>query len=178
MIIWQGEVQVRIERTNPTTGIHESYWFDTLQKGTCLSVFNCFTSNSKSVINLYAATPCTILFIKASDLEDLGKEIIALKDRLDIIKLRIKNRQVDDIDYFTFPKRLLQSEIEKLTEPKIALFLSNYKKSKKKLLQAILNFANLYKKGLCKFPDAINLLDLIWHDKKQIKRQTKESKSR
>ena len=56
---------------------------------------------------MYASTPCVILSLKASDLEDLGKDIIALKDRLDVIKLRIKYKLVDDIDYFPFPKRYL-----------------------------------------------------------------------
>ena len=134
MIIWSGVVQVRVERADPKTSKTESFWFDTLERGACLSVFTCFVSNQKSLVNLYAATPCVILFIKASDLEALGKEIIALKDRLNIIKLRIKNRHVDDIDYFTFPKRLLQTEIEKQTDEHIRTFKLNYKKSKKTLI--------------------------------------------
>lgn len=115
MIIWEGEVQVRVERVDPDTGKPQSYWFDTLEKGACLSVYTCF-GNSKSLVNLYAASVCTIQFIKTKDLEDLGKRNVALKERLNVIKLKIENSLVGDIDYFTFPKRLLQSEIEKHTE--------------------------------------------------------------
>lgn len=78
-------------------------------------MFNCF-SKTNSLTNLYAATPCVINFIRAKDLEHLSKSIIALKDRLNVIKLRIEKNMVDDIDYFTFPKRLLQSQIEMQTE--------------------------------------------------------------
>ena len=107
MILWDGLIQVRVERVNPSTGEVQSYWLDTLEKGACISVFNCF-SNKKSLVNFYAASPnCRIDFIEASDLENLGKEIIALNDRLNVIKLRIKNKMVDDIDYFTFPKQYL-----------------------------------------------------------------------
>ena len=49
----------------------------------------------------------------AKDLESLGKDEMALRDRLDIIKSRIRNKMVDDIDYFTFPKKLLQIQIDK-----------------------------------------------------------------
>jgi hypothetical protein len=103
MIIWEGQVQVRVELVNQKTKKLKSYWFDTLDKGACISVFSCF-SDFKSLINLYASSPhCIIQFIKAKDLEKLGQEIISLNDRLSVIKLRIQNKEVDDIDYFTFP---------------------------------------------------------------------------
>lgn len=38
----------------------------------------------------------------------MAKSTIALNDRLSVIKLRIQNKMVDDIDYFTFPKRFLE----------------------------------------------------------------------
>ena len=107
MIVWEGLIQARIERLDPDTNELQSYWLDTIEKGACFSVFNCF-SNTKSMVNFYAASPnCIINTINAKDLENLGKEIIPLNDRLNVIKLRIQNKLVDDIDYFTFPKRLL-----------------------------------------------------------------------
>lgn len=107
LIVWDGLVQVRVERKNPHTGHELSYWLDTLEKGACISVFNCF-ENTKSIVNFYAASRKVIIdTISVHDLEKLAKEIIVLNDRLNIIKLRIKNKSVDDIDYFTFPKRFL-----------------------------------------------------------------------
>ena len=49
-----------------------------------------------------------LLKLKASDLEELGVDNIDIKDRIDIAKLRIKNNEVDEIDYFTFPKKYLE----------------------------------------------------------------------
>ena len=64
--------------------------------------------------------------------------MIALKDRLNVIKLRISKHHVDDIDYFTFPKRFLQNEIEKATYNKNLISeLPNIKHSKKIMIQEI-----------------------------------------
>lgn len=107
MIIWDGAVQARVERCDPFTGEVESYWFDTLEKGACISVFNCF-SNTNSLINFYASSKKVVIeFISVDDLLNLTKDIIALNDRINVIKLRIQNKNVDDIDYFTFPKHFL-----------------------------------------------------------------------
>ena len=62
---------------------------------------------------MYAATPCVIHSINAKDLEDLAQEDMWIKDRLQLIKVKIEKNLVDDIDYFTFPKRFLQDVIDK-----------------------------------------------------------------
>ena len=124
-------------------------------------MFSCFVQNSKSIVNLFASTACIIHFIKASDLENLGKEIFDLKDRLKVIKLRIKNKMVDDIDYFTFPKRHLQNEINKKSVKHMNLFGQNYRASKKVMLHALINYSKLVKNGYCKLPKALHLLDKI-----------------
>ena len=63
----------------------------------------------KSLVNFYAASPlCVIDFINASELLELGKSITPLNERLNSIKFKIDNAMVDDIDYFNFPKQLLQ----------------------------------------------------------------------
>lgn len=81
-----------------------SYWLDTIGKGACISVFNCF-KNTKSLVNYYVEScNCVIDMIDVKDLEQLGEEMLALYDRLDLIKLKIQNKLVNDIDYFKFPK--------------------------------------------------------------------------
>lgn len=55
MIVWEGSIQVRVERRNPVNREIESYWLDTLEKGSCISVFRCF-DNSRSLVNYYASS--------------------------------------------------------------------------------------------------------------------------
>lgn len=89
MFVWEGTVQVRVERRDPYTGEEKSFWLDTLERGACISVFNCF-ENTKSLVSFYASSPiCIIDFIEVNDLLNLGKEIIVLNDRINLIKLRI-----------------------------------------------------------------------------------------
>ena len=72
MIVWEGIVQVRVERRDPVTDEISSYWLDTLEKGACISVFRCF-GNTKSLVNFYAGSKKVIIdFIRAEDLEQLA----------------------------------------------------------------------------------------------------------
>lgn len=48
---------------------------------------------------------CTMNFIQLKDLLELSKSCIPLKDRINLIKERIKNRHVDDIDFQTYPSK-------------------------------------------------------------------------
>ena len=57
--------------------------------------------------------------ISISDLLNLSKNIIALQDRLKRVKLRIKNHLVDDLDYFTFPKKIMLSNLLNKTDEEI-----------------------------------------------------------
>ena len=73
MIIWEGQVQARIERYDTEQDRTHSYWFDTLDKGTSISVFNCF-KNTKSLVNYFAASPlCIVDFISVRDLIQLAQ---------------------------------------------------------------------------------------------------------
>ena len=54
-----------------------------------------------------ASNSCVVYYISVKDLEALGKQIIALGDALTLIKLKIENKMLADIDFFTFPKRYL-----------------------------------------------------------------------
>ena len=110
MILWEGLVSVRAVRYDPEEEKgREDLWLDTLEKGACLSVYNAFNPDWTSLLTFKAAQKNTILFkLKASDLESLAVNNIEIKDRLEIAKLRIKNNEVDEIDYFTFPKKYLE----------------------------------------------------------------------
>lgn len=138
-----------------------------MDKGACISVFSCF-SDTKSLINLYAASPhCVIQFIKARDLEKLGEEIIPLNDRLNIIKLRIQNGEVDDIDYFTFPMHHLWNYVDQEQDGQRWEFSRQaYRDSKKRMIAALIRYGKLYKLGYCKFPKAIGLLNKVRQDVK------------
>lgn len=80
---------------------------------------------------------------------------------------------VGDIDYFTFPKRLLQNEIESMSDDQIKMNLINLKSNIKLVRTSILSYVRLYKKGLCKFPKAISLLNDIRADKVELKNEVK-----
>lgn len=140
MIVWEGSIQARVERRNPVTREIESYWLDTLEKGACISVFRCF-DNSRSLVNYYASSKkVAVDFISANDLEDMARQTIALNDRLSVIKLRIKNKMVDDIDYFTYPKRLLEQNLEQWNEQARKSMLESYKEAKTQLINEMLSF--------------------------------------
>ena len=55
-------------------------------------------------MDFYASSNQVVIYqINTEDLFTLAKDNIQISDRLKIVKLRIKNKHVDDIDYFTFP---------------------------------------------------------------------------
>ena len=58
-----------------------------------------------------------------------------INDKVKIVKLRIKNREVDDIDYFKFPKKyLLKNNIDKSNED-YALERKKYGASKQVMIK-------------------------------------------
>ena len=65
----------------------------------------------------------------------LAKDIIALKDRLNLIKLRIKNKQVDDLDYFTFPDRFLEHRLKIKSKFDMVLYHNNQKVAKQIMIK-------------------------------------------
>jgi hypothetical protein len=42
MILWEGLIQTRVRREDPKTGLEKDYWFDNLEKGVCMQVYNAF----------------------------------------------------------------------------------------------------------------------------------------
>ena len=89
--------------------------------------------------------------------------------RLKNIKVKIKNGLVGDIDMFTFPKRMLLNYIERTTEADMKLHICSLKESKKTMIKSILNYSWLIKKKLCRFPEVLNLLQLIRNDRYELK---------
>ena len=72
---------------------------------------------------------------------------------------KIDKALVDDIDFFKFPKQYLLNEIDKYSESKGMSANNRKRESKEDMIRVLVDYARLYKKGLCKFPAAISLLD-------------------
>lgn len=64
-----------------------------------------------------------------SDLNELAEQDMQIKDRLNTVSLRINNKLVDDIDYFTFPTKFLEKTNIGKTD-------ADYIKDRKKYLQS------------------------------------------
>jgi len=79
--------------------------------------------------------------ISISDLLNLSKNIIALQDRLKRVKLRIKNHLVDDLDYFTFPKKIMLSNLLNKTDEEIINERRKYNSNKRIMIKQILKFS-------------------------------------
>lgn len=78
IIIWDGKVQVRVERFNKETNEVESHWLCNLRSGASISIFKCF-DNSKSLVSYIAASsPCVIFYISTVKLEELAREFVVL----------------------------------------------------------------------------------------------------
>ncbi len=63
------------------------------------------------VTYIVESNQCTVYLISVPDLIKLSKEIIPLADRIKRAKLRIQNKLVDDIDYFTFSKKMFEANV-------------------------------------------------------------------
>ena len=89
-------------------------WFDHLNQGTCFGVYNSFSDVNTSLVDYYASSKHVSVYkIDVTDLEKAAENSIQLRNNLDIVKLRIKNNHVGDIDYFKYPKRFLEKSIAK-----------------------------------------------------------------
>ncbi len=56
------------------------------------------------------SSTCRILTLDVSDLEDLATKYQEIKDKIQILKLRIQNDMVDNLDYQRFQKKYLNLE--------------------------------------------------------------------
>jgi hypothetical protein len=74
------------------------------------------------------------------------------------VKLRIRNKLVDDIDYFTFPLRYLEKSNINKNEAEFHIERKRYLEQKTVMVRQILWYAQQIKSGACDFPKALNLL--------------------
>ena len=70
--------------------------------------------------------------------------------------------RLNDLDYFTFPKRNLQEEYQKQEMNQNYKFTRvKLKASKNIMIESLKNYVMLYKQNLVKFPEAISLLNFV-----------------
>ena len=43
MIIWEGAVEIIVNRVDPETGMKKTVWFENINRGTCMNVYCAFT---------------------------------------------------------------------------------------------------------------------------------------
>lgn len=73
-----------------------------------MNFYNCFQIRRTSLVSYYSISKhCCIKFIELSDLQKLAKSCLPLQDQINIAKLKIKSRMVDDIDFQLFPQKYL-----------------------------------------------------------------------
>lgn len=117
-------------------------------------------------MDFYASSQtCVIQSININELQELAQNIIALNDRIKHVKLRIQSNMVDDIDYFTFPTQMLESNIANKTDEDFKQYRKKMAKAKEIMTGQMLRFVKLYKEGLVDFPKTIDLLMEIRKDR-------------
>ena len=74
MVVWEGQVDVRVSRVNPIDCSIIEYEFCALKRGSCFNVYNSFIRDKVSLLDYYAAsTNNQIYFIDIKDLRALAK---------------------------------------------------------------------------------------------------------
>lgn len=106
-----------MSRSDYITQELKDYWFDTLEKGACIGVYSSWVKEWTSLLNYIVCSKNVVIYtISIEELIHLSKKIIPLRDRLEKIKLRIQNHEVDDLDYFTFPKKFMEKNLVNKTD--------------------------------------------------------------
>ena len=73
MILWEGTIQARVRRFDPETNEMKDYWFDTLEKGVSMQVYNSFMTDKTSLLDFYSSSsPCRIYYIDHKELIKLS----------------------------------------------------------------------------------------------------------
>ena len=156
-ILWEGNIQVRVSRSYE--GRNQNYWFDNLEKGVCLNVYNSFKQGKLSLLDYYASSGNNIMYlIPIEDLIELGKTNQQIGDRIDIAQLRIQYDLVDDLDYFKFPKRNLECNLVGAGFINSVDIRIKFVSKKKVMIEQMKKFTKRYKKGKLPFPMAIDLI--------------------
>lgn len=118
MIILDGQIQVRVQRGDYLNNKEEmDIWFATLEIGACFNVYNCFSKSRTTRVTYIASSKVvTVGLIKVSDLKALSQENQNLYDTMKKVKLKVEENLVDEIDFFTFPKKYLEPSSHELTD--------------------------------------------------------------
>ena len=170
-ILWQGEVQARVIAYHRLQEKYDDMWLDTLEVGACFNVYNCFFKDKLPILDFFANSVVTKLYcLKADDLMKLG--CISLQDKIRTTKVRVTQNLVDDIDYFPFPKKYLESNVQFKTNEDFRQERKNYAEKKKIMRKQMEVFVDKFKKGKAAFPFAIDLLNNIRFNRKMIKKDT------
>jgi hypothetical protein len=75
MMIWEGSIEVIVNRNNPVTGEYKSIWFENINRGTCFNVFCAFSDRMTQMVDFKALSKtCVINSIKVGDLRNLAKK--------------------------------------------------------------------------------------------------------
>ena len=159
LIIKKGQVQVRICRKDSETGEQEDFWMVNLKEGSCINVYNSFQKDKESFFSFYVLTQtCQIDYLNIETLEELKVNYLDLSDVLKILYHRIKLGHVDDLDYFTFPKK--KTEI-------VFFFEEKSKRLKLCLKMSIMikRFVIMYRLGVVQYPAALTVLNKIREDR-------------
>lgn len=166
-IVWEGDVQVRVSRRDPSKLTQRDIWFDNLEKGTCFEVFNAIDDNSQTLLDYVANSRFTVLYkIDRDDLDREAQNCLVLKNRLQIVRLRIKNKEVGDLDYFKFPKRYLDCAFLDQTDEDHQMLRHKQVIAKRRMISCMLRFIRNFRQGRVIFPWALETLDLIRKDRR------------
>jgi len=145
-IIWEGEVQARVSCYNKEADNYDDLWLDTLEIGACFNIYNCFFKDNLPLLDMYADTKVAKLFcLNANELIELSEKSMSLMDRINTVKLKITGRLVDDIDYFPFPKKYLESNVQFKTDQDIRQERKNYLQQKEVMKHQMIVFVEKYK---------------------------------
>jgi len=60
------------------------------------------------MVNFFASTECQLYVIRAEELVELSYSHLWLQDILETVNLRIKQNDVTEIDFFTYPQKYLE----------------------------------------------------------------------
>ena len=84
MIVWEGAIEVIVNRSDPKTNERKSIWFENINRGTCFNVYCAFSDKMTQLVDFIALSKtCTINMIKVSDLRNLAKSNSVLQNKVD-----------------------------------------------------------------------------------------------
>lgn len=62
LILWEGNVQVRVTRQDPILETTVDIWFDNLSRGACIDVYNAIDPDRQTLVDYYANSKHCIVY--------------------------------------------------------------------------------------------------------------------